>query len=275
MQDERRAPGVRRMDGQVALITGGGRGIGRAIALAFAQAGAQLVIADLRLDLAAEVESLIDAAGGAALACGTDVTDPAGVAELFARAVEHFGRIDVLVNNAGICPVTRFPELDLAAWRRVFAVNVEGPLLTTRQAAAIMARQERHRATGCRGKVINVSSPAAEVGRPLFAAYGASKAALNHVSKTSALVLAEQSIATTVLYPGSVMGPLWEAMLPDLVATEGRDADQILAERRSEMPTGRFQSPEEVAGIALYIAATPGMALNGRLVWSEAHAAPL
>jgi NAD(P)-dependent dehydrogenase (short-subunit alcohol dehydrogenase family) len=139
----------------------------------------------------------------------------------------------------------------------------------------IMVRQERHPVTRCRGKVINVSSPAAEVGRPLVAAYGASKAALNHLSKTSALVLAEQSIATTVLYPGSVMGALWEAMLPDLAAQEGRDADQILAERRSETPSGRFQTPEEVAAIALHIAAAPGMALNGRIVWSEAHVAPL
>jgi len=275
MQDEHDGPGVRRLDGQVALITGGSQGIGRAIALTFARAGAQIVIADLRFDLATEVERMIGAAGGAALACETDVTDPAGVTELFARAVDRFSRIDVLVNNAGICPVTPFPELDLAAWRRVFAVNVEGPLLTTRQAAAIMVRQERHPATGCRGKVINVSSPAAEVGRPLVAAYGASKAALNHLSKTSALVLAEQSIAITVLYPGSVMGPLWEAMLPDLAAQEGRDADQILAERQSETPSGRFQAPEDVAAMALYIAATPGMVLNGRIVWSEAHVAPL
>jgi NAD(P)-dependent dehydrogenase (short-subunit alcohol dehydrogenase family) len=154
-------------------------------------------------------------------------------------------------------------------------VNVEGPLLTTREAAALMVRQDPHPITGCRGRIINVSSPAAEVGRPMFAAYGASKAALNHLSKTSALVLGPQLIATTVLYPGSVLGPLWDALLPDLVAAEGRTADEILAERTAGMPQGRFQLPEETAAMALYIATAPGMSLNGRVLWSEAHVAPL
>jgi NAD(P)-dependent dehydrogenase (short-subunit alcohol dehydrogenase family) len=213
MQPEAQATSGRRLDGQVTVITGGAQGIGRAMALTFARTGARVVIADRRLDLAREVEEQIQEAGGLAMACATDVTDPADVATLFIRVMERYQRLDLLVNCAGVCPVTRFPDLDLAAWQRVFTVNVEGPLLTTREAAALMTRQEPHPVTGCRGKIINVSSPAAEVGRPMFAAYGASKAALNHLSKTSALVLGEQLIATTVLYPGSVMGPLWEALL--------------------------------------------------------------
>ena len=275
MQETTDTTGIRGLDGQIAVITGGGQGIGCAVALAFAQAGATVVIADLRLDLANEVERAIVAAGGIALACEADVADPASVVALFARAVDRFGRIDLLVNNAGICPVTRFPDLDIDLWRRVFAVNVEGPLLTMRQAAAIMAGQSPHHISGCRGKIINVSSPAAEVGRPSLAAYGASKAALNHLSKTSALVLEGQLISTTVLYPGSVLGPLWEALLPDLEAVEGRDAAHILAERAAGMPNGRFQLPDEIAAMALYIAGHTGMGLNGKLVWSEAHVASL
>jgi meso-butanediol dehydrogenase/(S,S)-butanediol dehydrogenase/diacetyl reductase len=275
MQPEAQTTSGRRLDGQVAVITGGAQGIGRAMALAFARAGAHVAIVDRRLDLAREAEEQIQKAGGIAMAGATDVTNSADVAALFAGVMERYQRVDLLVNCAGICPVTRFPDLDLAAWQRVFSVNVEGPLLTTREAASLMARQEPHSVTGCRGKIINVSSPAAEVGRPMFAAYGASKAALNHLSKTSALVLGDQLIATTVLYPGSVMGPLWEALLPDLVKAEGRDAGEILAERTAGMPLGRFQLPEETAAMALYIAAMPGMSLNGRIVWSEAHVAPL
>lgn len=265
----------RRLDDQVAVITGGGQGIGRAIALAFAGAGARVVIADLRLDMAQQVADLIGGSGGVALAQEADITAPHAVARLFSSAVARFGRVDILVNNAGICPVTRFPEVDLDAWRRVFAVNVEGALLAIQAGAALMQQQDPHPRSGCRGKIIAISSPAAEVGRPMFAAYGASKAALNHLAKTCAAVLEPHRIATTVLYPGSVLGPLWDALLPDLEAAEGRPAGEILAERMAGMPNGRFQTPEEAARMALYIAATPGMALNGRLVWSEAHVAPL
>jgi NAD(P)-dependent dehydrogenase (short-subunit alcohol dehydrogenase family) len=265
----------RRLGGQVAVITGAAQGIGRAIAIAFAAAGAQVVIADLRLDQAHDVEQTVAEAGGDALACEVDVANPESVAALFARVTEVFGRMDLLVNNAGICPVTAFPSVDLAVWRQVFAVNVEGPLIATQIAATIMQGQEPHPISGCRGKIINVSSPAAEIGRPLFAAYGASKAALNHLTKTAAVVLEPALISTSALYPGSVKGPLWDALMDDLVAADGRDRESILAERTAGMPRGRFQFPEEVAAMALYIAAYPGMALNGQVLWSEPHVTTL
>lgn len=267
--------GARRLDGQVAVITGAAQGIGRAIALAFAHTGAQVAIADLQLDLAEEVVREIERPGGIAMACRADVAEAASVEALFAQVVDRWGRVDLLVNNAGICPVTPFPTVDLAAWRRVFAVNVEGPLLTSQRAALLMIGQEPHPDSGRRGQIINVSSPAAEVGRPHFAAYGASKAALNHLTKTTAMVLGPGLIATTALYPGSVLGPLWDALLPTLIAVDGRDREAILAERQAGMPRGRFQLPEEVAAMALFIATTAGMALNGQALWTEPHVSAL
>jgi NAD(P)-dependent dehydrogenase (short-subunit alcohol dehydrogenase family) len=141
-------------------------------------------------------------------------------------------------------------------------------LLTTQRVAQIMRRQELHPATGCRGKIINVSSAAAEVGRPLHAAYGASKAALNHLSKTSALVLAEWGIATTVLYPGNVLEGMWQRLQYEVAAAEGRTVEEVVRERG-------FQPAEEVAALALGIAAAPGMSMNGRLVWYDGHDTPL
>src|SRR2546430_13476802 len=123
------------LDGTVAVVTGGGAGIGRAIALAFARAGAPVVIADLHGGRAEGVAGEITAAGGAALACETDVTSPEGVARLCARTVETFGCVDILVNNAGVVHVTAFLEIPLELWWRVFAVNVEGPLLATQTVA--------------------------------------------------------------------------------------------------------------------------------------------
>ncbi len=266
---------TKRLDGQVAVITGGGQGIGRAMAHAFAESGAIVAIADVQAEYASVAAEAIRTEGGQALAFPTDVTSPESVSDLFAALRQQFARLDILVNNAGICPVTPFPNFALTSWRQVFAVNVEGPVLTIQAAAALMPAQAVHPVSGRRGTIINVSSPAAEIGRPMFAAYGASKAALNSLSRTSADVLGPRGIATTVLYPGSVLGPLWDDLLPDLSAAEGRDAEEILAERAAGMPNGRFQMPEETARMALYIATASGMGLNGRLLWSEAHVTSL
>jgi NAD(P)-dependent dehydrogenase (short-subunit alcohol dehydrogenase family) len=268
-------PRQRRLEGRVALITGGGQGIGRAMSVAFARAGATVVIADIQPEHGEATARTIAASGGHAVSRAVDVTSPESVSALFSWLRERYDRLDILVNCAGICPLTKFPDFSLEQWRHVFAVNVEGPLLTTQAAAAVMSDQEPHQSARRRGTIINVSSPAAEIGRPMVAAYGASKAALNSLSRTSADVLGPRGIATTVLYPGSVLGPLWDDLLPNLAAAEGQSARQILAGRAAGMPNGRFQKPEETARMALYIAAARGMALNGSVLWSEAHVAKL
>ncbi len=259
------------LNGQVALVTGGAGGIGRAIARALARAGASAVVVDLDQSKAVAVAAEIGADGGRALGLAGDVTSEASVADVFAAVRAHVGRLDVLVNNAGIYYVSKFPDVPLDAWRRVFAVNVEGALLMTQGAAAIMSAQEPHPASGRRGTIVNVSSGAADVGRPFMAPYGASKAALNHLSKTSALVLGERGICTTVLYPTNVMEGMWKGLAQELGAAEGIPPETAAAERAATSPTGRFQTPDEVAATALYLVATPGMRLNGQLLHSEAH----
>src|SRR5258708_8331309 len=173
-------PANNRLAGQVALVTGAGRGIGRAIAWAFAGEGARVVVADIDADAASETATSIDSDGGTALAVRTDVTSPDAQDHLFARVRERFGRLDILVNNAGIFHVAPLLELPLEAWRRGFAVNLDGVLLATQRAGRMMQAQEPHATTGCRGESLNISSRAAGRGRPRFAAYGCSKAAPNH-----------------------------------------------------------------------------------------------
>jgi NAD(P)-dependent dehydrogenase (short-subunit alcohol dehydrogenase family) len=139
----------------------------------------------------------------------------------------------------------------------------------------MMQAQDLHPVTDCRGKILNISSGAAERGRPFLPAYGASKAALNHLSKTSALVLGERNIATTVLYPTSIREGMFGPIADQMAEFEGMSPDDFLAQRAAGSPLDRLQKPEEVAAIAVWVAAHVGMSLNGRLVHTEAHVGSL
>jgi len=267
--------GAGSLAGQTAIVTGGGSGIGRGICEAFAGAGASVAVVDVDGERARGVVDEIRATGSAALAVEADVSDPLAVEGVVTQTLEHLGRIDVLVNNAGINAVERFPDVSLETWRHVFAVNVEGVLLMIRSVAAVMSSQDPHTVTGCRGKIINVSSAAADEGRPLFPAYGASKAAVNHLSKTCARVLAESAIATTVIYPGDVADGMWSALPGQIASIEGSTAEAVVSARLAASPTRRFQSARELGEMAVFVAAARGLELNGSLLWTIPHLSPL
>src|SRR6266542_25391 len=265
-------PSAGRLDGQVALITGGGRGIGQAIACAFGAEGASVVVADIDAEAASATAAAI---GANAVAVATDVTSPEAQDRLFGRVRAQFDRLDILVNNAGIFHVAPLLEFPLEDWRRVFAVNLDGALLATQRAGRMMQAQAPHPVTNCRGKILNISSGAAERGRPFLPAYGASKAALNHLSKSTALVLGPHAIATTVLYPTSVREGMFGPIADQMAEFEGMSPQDFAAQRAAGSPLERLQKPEEVAAIAVWVAARVGMSLNGQLVHTEAHVGAL
>ncbi len=265
-------PSAGRLDGQVALITGGGRGIGQAIACAFGAEGASVVVADIDAEAASATAAAI---GANAVAVATDVTSPEAQDRLFGRVRAQFDRLDILVNNAGIFHVAPLLEFPLEDWRRVFAVNLDGALLATQRAGRMMQAQAPHPVTNCRGKILNISSGAAERGRPFLPAYGASKAALNHLSKSTALVLGPYGIATTVLYPTSVLEGMFGPITEQMAEFEGMSPREFAAERAAGSPVERLQKPDEVAVIAVWVAARVGMSLNGQLVHTEAHVGAL
>jgi D-sorbitol dehydrogenase (acceptor) len=268
-------PAGSRLAGQAALVTGGGQGIGQAIACAFAAEGASVVVADIDAAAVARTVDAIAVRGGRALAVPTDVTSPESQDRLFARMRAEFDRLDVLVNNAGIFHVAPLLDFPLEAWRRVFAVNLDGALLATQRAGRMMQGQTPHPRTGCRGKILNISSGASERGRPFLPAYGASKAALNHLSKSTALVLGPHAIATTVLYPTSVREGMFGPIATEMAEFEGMSPEEFSAQRAAGSPLGRLQKPEEVAAIAVWVASREGMSLAGRLVHTEAHVGEL
>ena len=187
------------LDGKVALVTGGGSGIGKAIATAFAGAGATVVIAarnQARLDeAAAEIDGTVEVA-----VC--DVTDEGHVEGLFAGIDERHGRLDILVNNAGMSVPIKTHEMSAATWREVVEVNLTAPFLCSREAFKRMMPAKR-------GRIINIGSISAQVPRPHSAPYTATKFGLEGLTRSLALDGRDHGIAVGILHPGNVATDIW------------------------------------------------------------------
>jgi len=230
--------------GKVALVTGGGSGIGRAACLAFARHGAAVVVVDRDAVAAEDAADAVREAGGKALAIRADVTSSADVQEYVRTTVEEFGRIDCFVNNAGIggrvAPVAEYGEEDFAA---VLAVNVTGAFLGLRYVLPRMIAQGG-------GAVVNTASVAGLIATPGACAYVASKHAVIGLTKTAAGEVARQGIRVNAVCPGPVdtgaMRRLEEQIAPD-------DPDGLTARNRAAQPTGRYSTPEEVANVVLFL----------------------
>lgn len=259
------------LEGRVAIVTGGGAGIGRACCGALIEAGAFVVVVDV--DVADDAIRSLPA--HRLLVLPFDVSKPALVADAFQTIMAAQGRVDILINNAGTSRAEPLLESRIETWRHTFAVNVEGAFLMAQQAALIMRDQEPLPGAAGRGTIINVSSPAAETGRPLLASYGASKAALNHLTKSFAVALDDSEIATCAVYPGTVASGMWSQLADDMAVVEGVGAEQIVEQRIDASPTGRLQTPDEVATSIVWLASRPGSEINGRLLWTTSHMSQL
>ena len=200
-----------RFDGKVAIVTGAGQGLGRAYAEALAAEGAAEVIAEINEGTAKDTAEAINSAGGSALAVRTDVTDPDSCAAMVAAAVERFGTVDILVNNAAIydgLQMDAFEDLDLATWNRVLNVNVTGTWLATRAVTPLMKEKGY-------GKIVNISSTVNYVGPPLLLHYVASKGAVAALTRALAKELGEVGIRVTACAPGLTFTEASKHILPD------------------------------------------------------------
>ncbi len=230
-------------EGQVVVVTGAGKGIGQAIAERFAEAGAHVVVNDLESSRVDEVVASITAAGGTAVGGPADVSDSAQVETLFDTAVEAFGTVNVLVNNAGmVSPMLHFFEADEAWWRRIIDVNLTGHFLCSHRAARIMA------ANGA-GVIINMSSGGATRAHRAFTAYDASKGGIEALTRAMALDLGPYGIRVCALMPGSI-------------DTEGMD-EAARRLRGENIPLGRPGDPDDMAGPALFLASDDARYITG------------
>ena len=185
-----------RLEGKVVLVTGGGRGIGKGIARGMVAEGAAVAIASRQSQTLEQTAAELSAGGASVLAVPADVADEAQVERLFGAVMERFGRLDVLVNNAGAFEGGPLEELSLADWSHVIAVNLTGPFLCTRAAFRIMKPQGG-------GRIINVSSISAQRVRPNSAPYSASKHGVWGLTQVTALEGRDHNIAASCLYPGN------------------------------------------------------------------------
>lgn len=249
-----------RLDGRTAIVTGGGTGIGRAIAEALGAAGAHVVVAGRRRD---SIEPVARAVGGTAVAC--DVTDLGQVEALFARALEVNGRVEVLVNNAGQSgPIADIAEVDIAAWRACAEVNLFGTLHGLRVGARIMSAQGS-------GSIINMSSLMGLKGYPMRSAYCATKFAVIGLTEAVAREVGPKGVRVNALCPGAVSGELMDRVIARRAAAEGRDAAAIIKESYTDVTAmRRWVTPEEVAAAALFLASDAASSLTGERIRTDA-----
>ncbi len=224
----------------VAIVTGASRGIGRAIALELAQQGASVVVNYARSEAAAlEVVEAIQGQGGQAMAIAADVSVPDAVDTLVAKTLETYGRVDVLVNNAGITRDTLLLRMSLEDWQAVINLNLTGVFLCTRAVSKLMLKQKR-------GRIINIASVAGQMGNPGQANYSAAKAGVIGFTKTVAKELASRGITVNAVAPGFIATEM----------TAGLKAEEIL----KFIPLGRYGEPAEVAGMVRFLALDPAAA---------------
>jgi 2-hydroxycyclohexanecarboxyl-CoA dehydrogenase len=259
----------------VALVTGAGGAIGGATAVELAAAGFDVCVMDLDLAALAPVQAAVESAGGHCQPYECDVTNPdlveASVAEVFADA----GRVDVLVNSAGIVHVDNLLDLTFQTWRRVMSVNADGTFLMGQAAARSMVRQPPSALLGRRGMIINISSAAAEVGRPTRAAYAASKAVVKHLTMTQALALASRAIAACCVYPGEVIEGMLRSIFTDVAEATGRSLEGVIDEAKRDQPTRQFQSARQVGQRVAFLATSTGMRFSGTVLWCDSHLDPV
>jgi NAD(P)-dependent dehydrogenase (short-subunit alcohol dehydrogenase family) len=247
------------LEGKGAVVTGGGRGIGAAVARSLSESGARVVVAARSAGEIEAVATALRSGGADAWACTVDVGEPDSITNLFETARGHLGNIDILVNNAGIASAAPAARLALAEWNRLFAVNATGTFLCTQAVLAGMMEREW-------GRIVNVASVAGLRGAQYISGYSASKHAVLGFTRSVAAEVARLGVTANAVCPGYVDTPMTEASIANIVAKTGKSGQEALDAILATTPQRRLITSEEVAAAVMFLCEEGARGINGQTI---------
>ena len=255
---------MRRLDGRVAVVTGGAQGIGEGIIRRLALEGAQVVVADLNGEKAEAVAVSLRNEGHQALAIGVDVAERPQVKAMVAKTVERFGKIDVMFNNAGFNKPLPFFDADEANFNSIMRVNALAVLIGMQEVGCQMIAQ------GHGGKIINTTSIAGRQGYPEFAPYCASKAAVIALTQAGAREMGKHKITVNAFAPGVVRTPLWEALEKDMIEKGViKRMGEFMETFSASILLGRTSEPSDLAGMTAFLASADSDYITGQVIMCD------
>src|SRR3989454_12670940 len=245
------------LDKHVAIVTGGGRGIGRATALELARMGATIVIAEFDTANAQRTADEVAKLGRPSLAVATDVTRRADLDAMVRRTLERFGRIDVLVNNAGIYRAAATLDVTEEHWDAIMTINAKAVFFASQAVLPAMLAQKR-------GSIVSLASMAGKIGSKTNLPYNASKAAVISMTKSLALAHAADGVRVNCVCPGFVETDMWTAVARDQGKLMGMTAEEFTRQRASTVPLGRMERPEDVANVIGFLVSSKSGYMTGQ-----------
>jgi len=245
-----------RLKGKVTIVTGGGQGIGEAISLSFSREGSDVLVADIKPKAAEKVSKEIEAMGRKSLSFNLDVSDGKQVKEMIKAALNYFGKIDILVNVAGMAKKSSFENLSEDDWDRVIAVNLKGTFLCSQAAGREMIKQ----GGGC---IINIASVAGHTPEVYTGAYSPSKAGVLLLTRAMAVEWAKYRIRVNAISPGAITTPLTDYVY---------NTEALKKTRAKAVPMNRFGRPEEIANTAIFLASEESSYITGHAIVADGGA---
>ena len=246
-----------KLEGRIAVVTGGGRGIGAELCRTFAQQGAAVAVVDIQQEAAGQVAEAIGRSAGRAIAVTCDVTNRDDVEQAANQVEQGLGPLAIWVNNAGVSYILPFLECTEEIWDQTQDVNLKGAFLGCQAAIRRMAPRQR-------GVIINMSSQSGKVGNSHYAAYCASKFGIIGLTQSLAVEFAAQGIRVNAICPGVVPTPMWGTQIEDYARKRDLEPGQVMSYFKSNIPMGRVGKAEEIAQAALFLASDEADYITGQ-----------